>query len=417
MFRSWLVLAFCAPVMFFALSGCALYSGEGGQGGSSTITFLHWRGEDTKVFDEIIRKFEAENEGVNVEQSALPSDAYTAQAQPTIVSGEGADIFATMPGSQIQRLSGTDVYADLSGEEFVSRFDPEFIEAGNVNGKQLVFPYQLVFNIPVYNAGLLEENGIDPEGLDDWDSFLAACDTLKEAGVAPIAFAGNTSASQFINPMMMNNQPDEEIWPKVESGEAKVTDEWFVKTLSQIQELQDRGCFQPDALGSSQEGASALFAQEEAAMLALGSYQMAAVKEQNPEIEQGLLAPITVPANEKVWDGIYTSTFMLGVNSKSQNAEAATAFVEFLTRPEIASEYANGTGQLLTLKDVTYETEELQAQLPWREKNVRFQPRFTITKDPINQGLITSVEDVLSGVSPEEAAQKLQGVVDREMER
>ena len=416
MFRFRLVVALCVPTMLLALSGCAIYSG-GGEGGGETITFLHWRGEDTKVFDEIIKKFEAENEGVNVEQSALPSDAYTAQAQPTILSGEGADVFATMPGSQIQRLSGTDVYADLSGEEFVSRFDPEFMEAGSAGGKQLVFPYQLVFNIPVYNAGLMEENGIDPKGLDDWDSFLAACDTLKGAGVAPIAFAGNTSASQFINPMMMNNQPDEEIWPKVEAGEAKVTDEWFVKTLSQIKELQDRGCFQQDALGSSQEGASALFAQEKAAMLALGSYQMAAVKEQNPEIEQGLLAPITVPANEKVFDGIYTSTFMLGVNKKSKNVEAATAFVEFLTRPEIASEYANGTGQLLTLKDVTYDTEELQAQLPWRDKEVRFQPRFTITKDPINQGLITSVEDVLSGVSPEEAARKLQGVVDRELER
>ena len=69
------------------------------------------------------------------------------------------------------------------------------------------------------------------------------------------------------------------------------------------------------------------------------------------------------------------------------------------------------------MKDVTYETEELQAQLPWRDREVRFQSRFTITKDPINQGLITSVEDVLSGVPPEEAAQKLQGVVNRELER
>jgi len=64
-----------------------------------------------------------------------------------------------MPGSQIQRLSQDGRLRDLSGE-FVSRFI-EFIEAGNVGGKQLVFPYQLVFNIPVYNAGLLEENGID----------------------------------------------------------------------------------------------------------------------------------------------------------------------------------------------------------------------------------------------------------------
>jgi len=61
------------------------------------------------------------------------------------------------------------------------------------------------------------------------------------------------------------------------------------EALSQIK--GSRTCFQEDALGSSQEGASALFAQEKAAMLALSSYQMAAVKDRT-EIEQGLLAPI-----------------------------------------------------------------------------------------------------------------------------
>jgi len=83
-------------------------------------------------------------------------------------------------------------------------------------------------------------------------------------------------------------------------------------------------------------------------------------------------------------------------------------------RPEIASGTPTGPASFSrSRRDLRPRASG--AQLPWRDKEVRFQP-FTITKDPINQGLITSVEDVLSGVS-EEAAQKLQDVVDREMER
>jgi raffinose/stachyose/melibiose transport system substrate-binding protein len=419
--RTWLLVILGVPMMLM-LAGCALYADDGGGGGGQgsggegggggTITFLHWRGEDQQVFDQLADGFKEET-GVTVEQSVLPSDTYTAQSQNTILSGKGADVFGSMPGAQFRQLSEAGMYADISGEDFAGRFDEEFIAAGATeDGEQLAYPLQLVFNIPVYNVGLFEKAGIG-EPPTDWEGFLSACDALKEQDVAPIAFAGNVSANQFVNPMLMNNQPDEEIFQKVEAGEAKVTEEWYVKTLEQIKELQDRGCFQENPLGSTQEGVSALFAQEKAAMLALGSYQMATVEQQNPEIQQGLLAPITVSEDEKVFDGIYTSTFMLGVNAKSENKEAANAWIEFITRPENAAEYANNTGQLLTLKEVEYTSEILKIQEPWQDKKVRFQPRYTITQEPINQALITSVEDVLGGTPPQEAAEKFQGEVDR----
>jgi len=409
-----------------SLGGCALYAGGGGggqgggggggggggEGGGGSITFLHWRGEDQQVFGELADQFEEET-GISVEQSVLPSEEYTAQSAQRITDGEGADVFSTQPGSQFTQLAEAGVYEDISDEEFAGRFDEEFISPGETeDGEQLAYPYQLVFNIPIYNVGLFEEAGIG-EPPADWEGFLAACDALKEQGVTPIAFAGDTSPSQFINPMVMNNQPDEEIFQKVEAGEAQVTDEWYVKTLEQIAELQERGCFGDDPVGSTQEGASAQFAQEEAGMLALGSYQMATVAQQNPDIEQDLLSPITVPEDEAQYDGVYTSTFMLGVNAKSQNKEAATQWVEFLTRPENAATYANETGQTLTLKDVEYDSEILTVQEPWLEKRLRFQPRYTITVEEINQGVLTSVEEVLTGTPPEEAAQNLQDTVDR----
>ena len=413
--QAWLIPTFCVATMLSLLSGCALYAGGGGgggEGGGGTITFLHWRGEDQRVFGELADGFEEET-GIRVEQSVLPSDAYTAQSQQRILSGGGADVFTTQPGSQFRQLSDAGAYVDLTDAEFTGRFDERFIESGRTqDGRQLALPYQLVFNIPVYNVRLLEGAGFS-EPPADWEGFLSLCDALKEQNVAPIAFAGNVSASQFINPMLMNNQPSDDIWQQVEAGEAQVTEDWYVETLSQIAELRDRGCFQDDPLGSTAEGTSALFAQEEAGMIALGSYQMATVAEQNPDVEQNLLAPITVPADEARYDGIYSSTFMLGVNAKGQNQEAARQWIEFLTRPENASTYANGTGQLLTLNDIDYTTEILQTQQPWQEKRLLFQPRYELTIEEIDQGMRTSVEDILSGSSPEEAAQRFQSTIDR----
>lgn len=402
-------------------AGSGPVEGQGAPGQSGSIAFVHWRGEDAQVFDSIIEKFTNET-GVAVNMNVLPSSAYTGQVQATLLGGQGADVFTVFPGSQFVELTDAGVFTDLSDADFIDRFEPKLLEAGTPGfygledgRRQLALPYQAVFNQPIYNKTMFEQAGIgDPP--EDWEGFLAACDALKELGVIPILYAGDISASQFTNPMMMNNQPDTDIWAKVEAGEARVDDDWMVTTLSQINELEERGCFQENALGSRAEGVIAQFAQENGAMLATGSYHMASVEQFNPEIEMGLLAPITVPASEAQFEGINTTTFMLAVNARGPNPEAAQQFIEFLTRPEIASEYANGTGQLLTLKDVDYETDNLQEQAQWLERDTRFQPRFLITDTGIQDGLITAVEDVLSGVSPEEAAAKFQATVERAIE-
>ncbi len=383
---------------------------EGDGQASGTISFLHWRGEDSGVFDQLIAQF-TEETGITVESSVIPSNQYEEQAQASLTGSTGADVFATFPGAQFTNLSRSGVYADLSGEGFVDRFDERFIAAGQAGDQQLALPYQLVFNIPVYNVALFEENGLEPP--EDWDGFLQLCEDLKAANITPILFAGDISPSQFINPMMMNNMPDEDIWQRVEAGEARVDEQWMITTLAQIQQLQTNRCFQEDVLSTGAEGATALFAQGGAGMLATGSYAMAQIAAVNPELEMGLLAPITVPADQAEWEGIFTTTFMLGVNAESDAVDQAASFIEFLTRPEIASQYANGTGQLLTLADVEYETQELHTQTEWIDRDVRFQPRFLITEGEINTGLQTAVEDVLSGIPPGEAAATFQATVDR----
>lgn len=378
-----------------------------------TISFIHWRGEDTDAFNEIIDEFEAEYPNIKVNMDAFPSKQYESTLQTKLRNGASGDVFAMMPGVQFETIINADLAAELSNEELISRFSSHLIEMGEHEGKQYGLPYQLVFNIPIYNKTMFEEYGLEQP--KDWDGFLEVSDVLKENGVEyPIVFpAGDHGPGQFMNPMMMNNEPDEDIWYDVQSGDREVTEEWWVKTLSQIKELNDKGYFGNDPLGVTQDASATIFAQEKAGMLAMGSYMLAQVNDQNSEIDLGLLAPITTSEEDMVWEGIHTATFMLSINEESKYKDEAEKFIEFLTRPEYASIYANETGQMLTLEDINYETEALKAQEEWTEKNTRFQPRYLITNGQVQDAVLASIESVLAGTDPEQAAGEAQQIIDQ----
>jgi len=433
--KKWLNISAFVLILALLLAGCgksgssegggasnAAPSGEAGakasedSGKKEKISFVHWRGEDVKVFDELIAEFTKQNPNIEVEQNVLPSEQYLASAQAKLIDGTAGDVFASFPGAQFETFVKANLYVDLTGADFVSNYTDNLIQAGQKDGKQYALPYQLVYNQPIYNKKIFEKLNLTPP--KDWDGFLALCETLKKNGYIPIAFPGaDIGPGQFINSMMMNNNTDEDIWNKVETGQAKLTDEWFVKTLSQIKELNDKGYFQPDSLGTNKDIAGSLFSQEKAAMLATGSYMMASNKQQNPNLEQGLLAPITVPADQAVFEGIHTTTFMLGVNAHSKKQDAAKKFVAFLSQKENAEKYANETGQLVTVKDVQYNTPELAESAKWTDKHTRFQPRYLITVAAIEKAVTSAVQNVIAGADPAKAAADAQKVVDQNLKK
>jgi raffinose/stachyose/melibiose transport system substrate-binding protein len=418
--RKWLTIALSSLVTLVLLAGCASKdatdSTSSSNGKDVKLSFIHWRGEDTKVFNEIIKQFEQENPGIKVEMNVFPSEQYLASAQSKLLDGSSGDVFAAFPGAQFESIQQAGFYEDLTGASFLSNFTSNLIEAGQTDGKQYAIPYQLVYNQPIYNKKIFEKLGLEIP--TDWDSFLATAQSLKDNGYIPIAFPGaDIGPGQLMNTMMMNNNTDEEIWAKVESGEAKLTDAWWVTTLSQFKELNDKGYFQKDSLGTKKDTASVLFAQEKAALLATGSYMMSSNIQLNPDLEQGLLAPITVSQDKAVFQGVHTTTFMLGVNAKSEHKEEAKKFIEFLSKPEIATKYANETGQLVTVKDVTYSTKELQESAEWTSKKTRFQPRYLISNSNVEKAVVASIQSVLAGKEPAQAAAESQAIVDQNLKK
>ena len=373
------------------------------------ISFAHWRAEDKAAFDKLIAQFTGKFPDVSVTQDISPSNDYQSQALNRLKGGSVGDVFPTFRGAQFEQFVKAGVYTDLTGQDFVSNYTPQLLEAGKSGGKQWGLPYQVVFPMPVANTELLASVDID-SAPQDWNGFLSMCDKLKSKGIIPLAWPGGEpgNAGQLFNCMVMNAQPTDDACAQIEAGKMKVTDDWFVGMLEQYAEL--RPYFQPNAVGTAVEPTQQLFASKKAAMLCTGSYHIAAIRTLGADFPVDLVPPITTSGNPK-YVGTYNATFILGINSASKHQPAAVEWLRFLSSKEAASEYANATIQHLTVADVNYTHPDLQKLAPWLEKKTLLAPRFQFINLDIRSAAEGAAISVVGGADPAAAAKKAQDVI------
>lgn len=376
------------------------------------ISFAHWRGEDQAVFDEIITQFTAEHPDTSVRQDIQPSNDYQSNAITQIRTGTIGDLFVAFRGAQFVDMVEAGLYADLTDTDLPGMYQTDLVEPGVTDGVVHGFPYQLVFNQPIINEDLFGAAGIS--GLPtDWDAWMGMLEALAGQDVVPIAWPGGDAGNQgqLFNSMIMNLAPSDDMCTKIETGEYQVTDDWFLEMLAKYQEMIP--FFQPNSNGTAVEPAEQMFASGEAAMLATGSFHITACRSLGAEFPIGMVAPITTPAGETpTYEGIRNVTFVLGVSTASDNPDTAYALLEFLSRPEIAAVYGDGTAQHVTVADVEYTNADLQHNVDWLERNTMLAPRFQFNDLDIRAAAENTVGAVVGGASPEQAAEEAQTIID-----
>ena len=380
---------------------------------TGTVSFAHWRAEDKDVFDTLIASFVKANPEAEVTQDIAPSADYQSTGLQKIKGGNIGNAFVAFRGAQFVNMTKAGLYAGLGAQPFVDNYFAELIKAGQVASRaQMGLPYQLVFNMPIYNEAAFDSAGVS-ELPADWDGFLALCETLKGKGLVPIAWPGGEPANsgQLINSMVMNNQPTDTAFAGIEAGTFKVTDDWFLGMLKQYQQLAPY--FEPNSTGTSSEPLQQLFASGKAGMLATGSFHISAVRKLGAKFPMGLIAPITVAAGKAKYEGIYNATFILGVNAAGEGQEAALKWLEFLSDPVNAAVYANGTAQHVTVRNVDYTNADLRHTAPWLEKKTLLAPRFQFNNLDVRAAVEASCVAVVGGTSPDQAAETAQKLIDQ----
>ncbi len=376
------------------------------------LSFAHWRAEDKAAFATLIDKFKKANPDASITQDIAPSADYQATELQRIKSGAVGDVFAAFRGSQFTAIAKAGLFLPLGKQSFIDNYVARLVRAGRSDGIEMGMPYQLVFPMPLYNVDLFDKAGIS-EIPQDWDGFLSLCDKLKGKGYYPMAWPGGEigNAGQLFNSMVMNNAPTDDACARIENGQGKCTDDWFVNTLKQYKQLIPY--FQPNSVGTQPQPCQQLFKQEKAAMLVTGSYDIAAVRKLGAKFPLDLLSPITTTKDKAKYQGTYNATFILGVSSASKQQDAGLKFLEFLSQPENAQFYGNETAQLTTVENVQYSNKDLAKTAKWITRRTSLAMRYQFENLDVEHAVEGACIKVVGGTSPENAAESAQRVVDQ----
>lgn len=376
-----------------------------------SIEFWHWRAEDKAIFDKIIADFQALNPGVKVTQVISNSTDYTNTALNKVQSNPKAAVVTTFRGSQFNQAATAGLLKDLSNEQFAKRnVIKSMMGAGQYQGKQLGIPYQSLFNNPVYNIEIFKKEGWKlPKKFSEWISY---CKTAKAAGYVPMAWMGafRPQAGQIINSALMNTaSTDAQLNAQItaiDTGKEAITVKWFKDMASKYAELRDAGCFPDNPKGVTEAAGNTLFATGKSPILPTGSFSMGGIVNLNKAMDgnMGLTGFNWTEDVNARYTGITNNTFILGINTKAGRTEQriAAAFISYLVSGEVATAYANGTKQHVTVLDVEYTDANLRNTASIMAERLVLAPRFTF----LNQGVRDILEDALIAIVGGESVDK-----------
>jgi raffinose/stachyose/melibiose transport system substrate-binding protein len=328
-----------------ATLGGAMTGGRVTAADSTTVTVWSWRTEDEAAMNDIFAEFEAANPTIDVKLEVTPDADYQNRLSSALRGGEGPDIAQLKAYGELQPLVRAGYLDPLDDAVPALAEFPESalggarsVDDGHLYGVPYSTPNMGVF----YNTEIFDKYGLEVP--TTYDEFVAMCDTLKSAGVVPIAAGGaggSAWALEIMTGVMGPNIYGPDFFDEMTSGEARFTDPRWVAVLQRMTDLEP---YYPDGFEAvDYTTATQMFINGEAAMFMGGSWENGSFKAQNPDLKFSIFAfPPDVAG-----DPAYTSTFSdgsYGLVADSDNKDAATAVLNFMASPDFAQAFADKLG-------------------------------------------------------------------------
>lgn len=245
-----MVVAMTASLLVGCGGNSSDESGDSSTGEEIVLTFLDKHPEDgyREYFEQAIADFEEAHPGVNIEYENVSDEAIKDKLSVMAAGDELPDIFFAWGGECLNRFSRAGRLLDLTpymdeDEAWRDSFLPSFLSSSVYEGKNYAVPYRSSILYMLYNKQVLDDNNIEvPE---TWEDFIAACETLKEAGVTPIAYGNSDQwyamwyTGQF-NASFVDKATRQSDYNPV-SGE--FTDEGYEKAVQTYLDLNNNGYF------------------------------------------------------------------------------------------------------------------------------------------------------------------------------
>lgn len=324
---------------------------DSGKAGGVTLTYCvsqNWVNKGSNVDDELNKAFEEET-GIKIDMQVIPDDQYVNVLKTKLSTGEVPDLFMVSGGVGSAKFMPEKYFADLSNEEWVSRYQEYAKQGTTIDGKIMGF---MRWNVDgwgiLYNKALYDELGLKAPTTSE--EFANVCDTLLAEGIVPIYETGKDTWHWGIwlssyGPYAASKNPG--LYDGLNNNTVKFADvKEFEEFLNEFKAIYDKGYLGENSLANPWDAAYGELGEGRAAgYLGYQSYQNE-VAEKYPDsgAENWEMYPFPIAGNN-----MYSHSAggnMMVAYKDSPNLEYAKQFMEFLAREDNLNTFYAGRGDL-----------------------------------------------------------------------
>jgi multiple sugar transport system substrate-binding protein len=286
------------------------------------------------AWERAIDGFKAANPDIEVRLNVFDHESYKKSIRNWLTSSP-PDVVFWFAGTRMRQFVELGLLQDVSAlftEGVRSELRPAAVDLVTFNGRQYGVPYAHYHMGLFFRRDLYEKAGIGAPPAD-WPAFLAACEKLNAAGIAPIAIGTKDlwpAAAWFDYLNLRTN--GYRFHMELMRGKVAYTDARVRAIFARWRELLDRRCFVPHHASAKWQESQALLYQGRAAMMLIGSYIVPGFP---PEVRNQMdFAPFP-RINPAV--GAYEDAPMnsLHIPARARNQDAAKRFLAHVLRADV----------------------------------------------------------------------------------
>lgn len=274
--------------------------------GRTTVSFWHHQtvAEGPTLIQQAVDRFTAAHPGVDVEVVPINNDAYKTKIKVAIGAGQAPCVFPSWGGGTLREYVKAGQIIDLTPYMTRENYRDRFLDAAftqiTVDGRIYGVPVENTsLAVVLFNRALFNQWTIAIPRT--YGELLGVVRTLKAHGVAPFALANKPKwpGSMFFM-YLVDRLAGPEPFARAAAREGTFEDPVFVEAGRRIQELVRAGAFQEgfNGLDFDPGGTRALLYSGKAAMELMGTWQVSAIKGENPEFYEKNLDFFPFPAIE-----------------------------------------------------------------------------------------------------------------------
>lgn len=346
------------------LSGCGGGGGGESTGGDSSVLKMMCVGTNADAYvpgyNKVIEDFNNNNEfGVKVEIEYIANSDYKTKLTTLMASDSEPDIIFTWELGYLEtfvnggKIVSLQSYLD-EDTAWKDSFNDGMLDQLTYNGEVYGIPTQESAAIMYYNTKIFEDNGLSVP--TTYEEYLNCCETLKAAGVTPVALASTPDdawlVSQYIQ-QLSNGIAGDKLFNDLKAGTGAWNDPAFIKAAELFAAEVDNGYFEQGFTGVTGDEARAIFAAGNAAMYFNGAWECSNLSADAESCAVGeYVSCFAMPAVDSQYGNISVGSVdtNFAVTKNCKNVDAAVALLKHWTNAENASLLLESYGRMPSTK-------------------------------------------------------------------